>query len=89
GSPTSWLWDFGDGTNSTEQNPLHTYNEVGNYTVNLKVTNAAGSNSSQLADLIKVTEPPTSTEQPDLIVSAIIPNATNSLQMRQTISRQR
>ncbi|WP_141706473.1 DUF3344 domain-containing protein, partial [Methanosarcina sp. A14] len=75
GSPTSWLWDFGDGTNSTEQNPLHTYNEVGNYTVNLKVTNAAGSNSSQLADLIKVTEPPTSTEQPDLIVSAIIPNA--------------
>ena len=75
GSPTSWLWDFGDGANSTEQSPSHTYNAVGNYTVNLTVTNAAGSNSSQLVNLIKVTEPPISTEQPDLIVSAITPNA--------------
>ncbi len=25
----SWYWDFGDGTNSTEQNPTHIYPEVG------------------------------------------------------------
>jgi parallel beta-helix repeat protein len=75
GSPTSWLWDFGDGTNATEQNPLHTYTAAGNYTVNLTVSSAAGNNSSQLVDLIKVTESPTPGKQPDLIVSAITPNA--------------
>jgi PKD repeat protein len=75
GSPTFWLWDFGDGTNATEQNPSHTYTAAGNYTVNLMVSSAAGNNSSQLVDLIKVTESPTPGEQPDLIVSAITPNA--------------
>ncbi|MEW5802523.1 MAG: PKD domain-containing protein [bacterium] len=30
-----WLWDFGDGTQSTEENPSHTYNQQGNYTVTL------------------------------------------------------
>lgn len=43
GSPTSWSWDFGDGTTSTVQNPTHTYNEAGNYTVTLTVENSAGS----------------------------------------------
>ena len=36
--PDSWLWDFGDGTTSTEQNPTHTYSTSGLYTVSLKVT---------------------------------------------------
>lgn len=29
-------WDFGDGNHSTEENPLHTYAQAGNYTVQLK-----------------------------------------------------
>ncbi|MFH0867114.1 MAG: C25 family cysteine peptidase [Bacteroidota bacterium] len=29
----SYLWDFGDGTTSTDENPLHTYTELGAYTV--------------------------------------------------------
>jgi len=36
--PYDWLWDFGDGHFSVEQNPVHTYTEVGVYTVVLKVT---------------------------------------------------
>lgn len=43
---TSWLWDFGDGTQSTEQNPLHVYLSSGNYTVTLKVTNDKGCTST-------------------------------------------
>ena len=35
---TSWFWDFGDGTTSTAQNPLHTYNAGGLYTVCLTIT---------------------------------------------------
>src|SRR5208337_4170241 len=43
--PASWYWDFGDGTNSTDQNPAHTY-ASGIYTVNLTVKNAAGTSTN-------------------------------------------
>lgn len=47
-SPTSWLWNFGDGntTGNTLKNPTHLYTSPGSYTVTLTVTNAAGSGSS-------------------------------------------
>ena len=35
--PYSWFWDFGDGNNSTEQNPVHRYESPGNYTVMVSV----------------------------------------------------
>lgn len=37
GAPTKWNWQFGDGTNSTKQNPVHTYERAGRYSVVLKV----------------------------------------------------
>ncbi len=35
GFPTYWRWDFGDGSSSTEQNPIHTYTQDGVYVVTL------------------------------------------------------
>jgi gliding motility-associated-like protein len=37
--PKSWLWDFGDGSTSTQQNPMHTYTQPGVYTVSLLFQN--------------------------------------------------
>jgi len=54
--PTSWLWDFGDGTTSTLQNPVHTYSTNGTFTVNLTVSNAAGSDSEVKTDYITITD---------------------------------
>jgi serine protease len=39
---TSWYWQFGDGTNSTSQNPSHTYSQMSNYNVLLTVTATDG-----------------------------------------------
>lgn len=47
---TGWMWDFGDGTNSTEQNATHMYNATGNYTVTLTVTD-----ENELTDIAEVT----------------------------------
>ncbi|MCK9331128.1 MAG: DUF3344 domain-containing protein, partial [Candidatus Cloacimonetes bacterium] len=54
GTPASWLWDFGDGTNSTEQHPAHTYTAEGNYTVSLTVSNSLGTDTEARTDYISV-----------------------------------
>ncbi|HLF29248.1 MAG TPA: PKD domain-containing protein, partial [Anaerolineae bacterium] len=41
GGIEAWLWDFGDGSTSTAQNPTQVYTQPGSYTVTLTV--AAGS----------------------------------------------
>jgi serine protease AprX len=56
GVPASWLWDFGDGNTSTDQNPIHTYSTAGKYTVGLTVENAAGSNTETKSEYINVTK---------------------------------
>gem|GEM_PF-4537706 len=33
-----WAWNFGDGSTSSEKNPVHVYNDPGQYTVSLTVT---------------------------------------------------
>ena len=39
GDVSNWLWDFGDGTESTEKNPTHVYTRTGNYSVTLTADN--------------------------------------------------
>ena len=52
--PTSWNWEFGDGSVSDEQNPTHIYTSVGTFTVSLTVTNEMGSDTETKVDYILV-----------------------------------
>jgi PKD repeat protein len=45
GSPTTWVWNLGDGSSSTEQNPTHVYKLEGSYDVSLTVTNSYGTDT--------------------------------------------
>ena len=54
GNVTGWWWDFGDGNNSMDQNPSHTYENPGTYTVSLTVTGPDGSNTKTKGDYITV-----------------------------------
>jgi len=54
GDPTFWLWDFGDGDSSTEQNPLHTFPSTGDYLTSLTITSQDSSCYSVVEMLIRV-----------------------------------
>lgn len=51
---TSWLWSFGDNATSTQENPDHIYQNPGNYTVSLTVSNATGSCTATKANYITI-----------------------------------
>ena len=53
-SPYTWQWDFGDGSISAVQNPLHVYMNPGIYNVSLNVSNSFGSNVSLRNSFIHV-----------------------------------
>ncbi len=46
GEVTTWSWDFGDGSTSAEQNPTHTYESGGIFTVTLTITTSIGCEST-------------------------------------------
>ena len=46
GNPTSWQWNFNDGTTSTAQNPSHAFSAAGSYTITLTVSNSYGSSTA-------------------------------------------
>jgi PKD repeat protein len=58
GTPTSWLWSFGDGATSTQQHPTHTYAAPGVYDVSLTASNAGGSHELSRAGFVTVLSPP-------------------------------
>jgi PKD repeat protein len=51
---TSWMWDFGDGSTSTEQNPTHSYTAEGIHTVSLTVSDGAASDTMTKTGYISV-----------------------------------
>ncbi|OFX22987.1 MAG: hypothetical protein A2033_13230 [Bacteroidetes bacterium GWA2_31_9] len=55
---STYIWDFGDGTSSTVENPSHSYSSIGDYSVQLIVTGNSLCNSSDTVlynNLITVT----------------------------------
>ena len=54
---TTYLWDFGDGTTSHEQNPTHTYAATGRYTVKLVVTGVNGDVEVTRSNVVNATAP--------------------------------
>lgn len=67
---SSWSWDFGDGTRSTEQQPSHVYTTPGRYPVSLTVSNQAGRTSTETKyDFVVVT----GTVQPTTVLTTAAP----------------
>ena len=54
GSPTQWRWDFGDDTLADTPDAEKTWNEPGEYTVSLTVTDALGNSSTSSATITVV-----------------------------------
>ena len=48
----AWLWDFGDGSTSTQQNPLHTWTNNGQFYANLQVTYSNGCVSNYCESIV-------------------------------------
>ena len=68
----SFVWDFGDGTTSTEINPIHAYGESGTFTASLTASNSAGASSTfedELVIAITTGEPPMSDFDSGLLVN--------------------
>ncbi|MCB8942278.1 MAG: PKD domain-containing protein [Ardenticatenaceae bacterium] len=61
GDNLHYLWDFGDGTTSTDPNPTHTYAATDNYTVTLTVSNEVGNDVATAVVAIIPDEAPTHT----------------------------
>jgi len=58
GNVIAWSWNFGDSSNSTQQNPNHAYTTEGTYTVNLTATDDDGSTNSVSHSVTVSTAPP-------------------------------
>lgn len=52
---TTYMWDFGDGNTSTEENPLHVYAESGNYIITFTATGEGGSKT--IKEMLKIQKP--------------------------------
>ena len=58
GDITEWFWNFGDTSpTNNEQNPTHTYDDPGIYTVSLTVTGPSGTDTETKTNYITVTAP--------------------------------
>jgi PKD repeat protein len=62
--PYTWHWDFGDGQEANVQNTRHTYENPGNYTATVTVTDATGQTASDSISPLNIIPAPTEGEPP-------------------------
>ena len=74
GSPDSWKWTFGDGTGSSEQNPVHIYTGFGRYAVTLEVSGESGQDIVRKSACITVHRGKNAGPAGMLMVNSIPPN---------------
>ncbi len=63
---TSATWDFGDGSSSTDINPLHNYTAAGTYKVRVVLVSSAGKSNENQEIIISAT--PKTTKPQDLLI---------------------
>jgi PKD repeat protein len=86
-TPTAWNWSFGDNTGfNYTQNPVHTYNNVGNYTVTLIVSNIYGSDTHVEIGYINVTIAPVTPPVASFNVNATTGTDPTAIQFTDTSS---
>ncbi|MDD5433546.1 MAG: S8 family serine peptidase [Candidatus Pacebacteria bacterium] len=57
GQIDSWLWEFGDGATSTQEDPSYVYSNPGSYNVKLTVNGQGGTDTQSKIGYISVTSP--------------------------------
>jgi gliding motility-associated-like protein len=65
--PVSWLWDFGDGNSSTNQNPIHTYGSDSTYNVQLITQTVNGCKDTVVVPIVFSTSTTVSISPPDTV----------------------
>jgi PKD repeat protein len=64
GAPTSWHWDFGDGTTSNAHHGTHRYAQAGTYTVTLTAASATSTDTRSVVQTVPVPAAPAAPVQP-------------------------
>ncbi|NNE46670.1 MAG: PKD domain-containing protein [Rhodothermales bacterium] len=72
---TGYAWDFGDGSKSTEANPTHRFATPGTYTVTLRASNSAGSDTRTVTVTVNPYEAAICRELTDLNAAFFARNA--------------
>ena len=67
GDVVAWIWYFGDGNSSTQQNPSHIYRDNGTYTVRLVVIDSSGASKYVEKNITVMNIPPVADGGADII----------------------
>lgn len=70
GGPYTFLWNFGDGASSTDENPTHIFNPAGTYTVTLAITSPGNCTGTSSTNVVVPAKPVA-----DFVASAACPGA--------------